>query len=107
MRKKLTKAARSAILFRSQEADQNQAIHKLQQDLLNGPLHCFGCHSNCSPDFCKTKRQEQSNSGSNKTPDNTDTATTITTEDITENSEDTTNKDGIDKTSTSLIGLSR
>ena len=102
MRKKLTKAARSIILFCSQETDQKQAIHKLQQDLLNGPLHCFGCHSKCSPDFYKTKRQEQCNHGSNKTqPDNTDTITTTTvTEDLTENLEDTTNEDGIDDTST-------
>ena len=31
---------------------------KLQRDLLNSPLHCFGCHQNCSPDFCKTVRQQ-------------------------------------------------
>ena len=59
MRKKLTKAARSAIIMRSQEADKVQAVKKLQQDLLNSPLHCFGSHSNCSPDFCKTAKQNQ------------------------------------------------
>ena len=62
MRKKLTKAARSAILMRSQEADKLQAVKKLQHDLLNSPLHCFGCHSNCSPDFCKNVQQHQQQS---------------------------------------------
>ena len=63
MRKKLTKAAHSAILMRTQEADQAQAIEKLQQDLLNSPLNCFGCHTNCSPDFCKTVQQQQQQQG--------------------------------------------
>ena len=27
--------------------------------MLNSPLHCFGSHSNCSPDFCKTARQQE------------------------------------------------
>ena len=45
--------------MRSQEADKVQAVKKLQQDLLNSPLHCFGSHSNCSPDFCKTARQQE------------------------------------------------
>ena len=59
MRKKVTKAARSAIIMRSQEADKVQVVKKLQQDLLNSPLHCFGCHSNCSPDFWQTARQQE------------------------------------------------
>ena len=57
MQKKLTKSAQSAILMQSQEEDQQQAIHKLQEDLMNLPLHCFGYHANCSPDFCKTAQQ--------------------------------------------------
>ena len=57
MRKRLTKSARSTILMQSQEEDQQQAIHKLQEDLMNLPLHCFGYHANCSPDFCKTAQQ--------------------------------------------------
>ena len=24
---------------------------------MNLPLHCFGYHANCSPDFCKTAQQ--------------------------------------------------
>ena len=59
MRKKLTKAARSAIIMRSQEADKVTAVKKLQHDLLNSPLHCFGIHSKCSPNFCRTQQQVQ------------------------------------------------
>ena len=45
--------------MRSQEGDKIQAVKKPQQDLLNSPLHCFGSHSNCNPDFCKTVKQNQ------------------------------------------------
>ena len=61
MRKKLTKAARSAIIMRSQEQGRPRAISKLQKDLINSPLHCFGCHEKCSPDFCKTVQQSNHN----------------------------------------------
>ena len=44
MKKKLTKAACSAIIVRSQEQDRPTAISKLQKDLINSPLHCFRCH---------------------------------------------------------------
>ena len=53
MRKRLTRAARCAIIMRSKETNQQQAIANLRKDLLNGPLHCFGFHSKCSTDFCK------------------------------------------------------
>ena len=65
MRKRLTKVARSAIIMRSQEQDRPVAISKLQKDLMNGPLHCFGYHTKCSPDFCKTA--QQSNNSTNET----------------------------------------
>ena len=65
MRKRLTKAARCAIVMRSKESNKQAAIVKLQQDLLNGPLHCFGCHTNCSTDFCKTAQQSTSNTQNN------------------------------------------
>ena len=45
--------------MRSQEVDKAQAVQKLRQDLQNSPLHCFGCHSNCSPDYCKTVQNQQ------------------------------------------------
>ena len=61
MRKRLTKLARCVIIMRNQESNKVQAVQKLQNDLVNIPLHCFGCHSKCSPDFCKTaqKNNEQ------------------------------------------------
>ena len=52
MRRRLTSAARSAIRMRSKEPDANKALQLLERDLINGPLHCFGHHNNCSPDFC-------------------------------------------------------
>ena len=48
MRKRLTKAARCAIISRSNEHNRYEAIIKLEKDLLNSPLHCFGYHSKCS-----------------------------------------------------------
>ena len=57
MRKRLTKAARYAIISRSSETNRHEAIIKLERDLLNGPLHCFGYHSKCSTDFCTTVKQ--------------------------------------------------
>ena len=59
MRKRLTSAARCAIKMRSQEADRNVAARLLEQDLLDGPFHCFGYHDKCSPDFCSTACQNQ------------------------------------------------
>ena len=51
MRKPLTKVARCAIKMRSQEPDKKRAIRLLQEDMSNGPFHCFGIHTNCSTDF--------------------------------------------------------
>ena len=58
MRKRLTKVARSAIIMRSKETNRAEAIKKLEKDLLNGPLHCFGFHDKCSTDFCKTAKAQ-------------------------------------------------
>lgn len=58
MRKKLTKAARCAIKMRSKEKNTSVAIRKLQEDIYNGPLHCFGLHEACSPDYCKTAQSK-------------------------------------------------
>ena len=55
MRKRLTKAARSAIVMRSKETNKQTVICKLWHDLMNIPLHCFGYYEMCSADFCKTK----------------------------------------------------
>ena len=55
MRKKLTTAARCAIIMRSGKKDTKLAVNLLRKDQRNGPLHCFGIHTNCSTDYCKAK----------------------------------------------------
>ena len=45
MRKHLTTAARCAIKMRSTGSDVKRATELLQEDLSNGPLHCFGIHT--------------------------------------------------------------
>ena len=59
MHKRLTSAARCAIKMRSQEPDTRKPVKLLEQDLVNGPLHCFGLHSRCSTDFCKVARERE------------------------------------------------
>ena len=56
MRKRLVSAARSAIRMRSREPDRKKAVKLLERDLINRPRHCFGSHTECSPDFCSTAR---------------------------------------------------
>ena len=58
MRQKLVSAARCAIRMRSKESDRKNGIKLLERDLINGPLHCFGEHVRCSPDFCTTVREK-------------------------------------------------
>ena len=64
MRKRLTKAARCAIKMRSAMTDRRQAVRLLRQDLRNGPMHCFGVHTNCSTDFCKAANTSPDSSSS-------------------------------------------
>ena len=46
--------------MRSKESYTKKAFTALNKALLNGPLHCFGVHSNCSSDFCTgSKNLEQ------------------------------------------------
>ena len=59
MRKRLTCAARCAMKMRSQEPDTTKAVKLLVQDLVNGPLHCFGFHTKCSTDFCKVALERE------------------------------------------------
>ena len=56
MRKRLTKAARCAIKMRSAIPDRKRAVELLRADLRNGPLHCFGVHTECSTDYCQVSR---------------------------------------------------
>ena len=44
--------------MRSKESDQKKAVKLLERDLINGPLHCFGQHNHCSPDFCTAAREK-------------------------------------------------
>ena len=40
------------------ESDKRKAAKLLEKDLINSPFHCFGQHSKCSPDFCKTAQSK-------------------------------------------------
>ena len=42
--------------MRSKETDKAKAAALLQADIMNSPLHCFGSHHNCKPDYCKVVR---------------------------------------------------
>ncbi len=68
MRSRLVSAAHSAIRMRSKETDHKKAIKLLERDLINGPLHCFGQHRYCSPDFCTTAREKTLPNLSNPSP---------------------------------------
>ena len=59
MRKCLIAAACCAVTMRSTELDAKRATELLPQDLINGPCHCFGMHSDCSTDYCKVVRSAQ------------------------------------------------
>ena len=59
IRKILVSAARCAIRMRSKEEDRAKALISLRKDLVNGPLHVFGIHTHCSPDFCTVQQQQQ------------------------------------------------
>ncbi len=50
MRKRLISAARCAIKMRSKESDRVKTLSLLKKDLINGPRHCFGIHTHCSPE---------------------------------------------------------
>ena len=66
MRQKLTKAARCAVIMRSKESNKHKAAALLQEDILNGPLHCFGSHHKCKGDYCKVVQSlEKENTSGN------------------------------------------
>ena len=96
MRKRFTTSACSAIIMKNQEPNKVQAVKKLQQDLGSIPLHCFGCHSKCSPDFCKTvqknNEQPQQQQTQHQQEGNNGGLATSTSQDITD---DTINNTGI------------
>ena len=52
-------AARCAIRMRSKETDLKNALVQLRKDLVNGPQHCFGIHTNCCTSFCTIAQDRQ------------------------------------------------
>ena len=58
MRLKLTVAVRCAIIMRSEENDKRTAASLLQDDIMNGPMYCFGYHHKCRPEYCKVVRSK-------------------------------------------------
>lgn len=71
MRKRLVSAARCAIRMRSTESDGKKALAGLRKDLLNGPCHSFGIHTDCSPDFCTIAQDKQSAASSSSETEST------------------------------------
>ena len=57
--KRLMSAGRCAINMQSKEPDRSKAVELLEQDLKNGPYHCFGIHDRCSTDFCTHAREQE------------------------------------------------
>ena len=52
--------------MRSKESSKHKAAVLLQEDILNGPLHCFGSHYKCKADYCKVVRSlEKENTNGN------------------------------------------
>ena len=70
-RERLVTAVRCAIRMRSQESDKTSAARKLEADIRNSVQHIFGCHSNCSIDFCKVGQASESHSQSTQLPSQT------------------------------------
>ena len=58
MRLRLSVAAQYAIIMRSEENDKRTAASLLQDDIMNGPMHCFGYHHKCRPEYCKVVRSK-------------------------------------------------
>lgn len=44
--------------MRSRLGNRKVAVKQLREDLRNGPLHCFGTHSNCNTDYCKVAQSD-------------------------------------------------
>ena len=57
-----------------------QGLALLKKDLINGPYHCFGYHSNCSPDFCQAARSTHADTSSNPPVENEESTTESTSD---------------------------
>ncbi|XP_071037671.1 uncharacterized protein [Parasteatoda tepidariorum] len=53
-------AVTMAVRFRKNEenANENNRIRALKEDILNVPMHIFGCHDHCASYFCKKKEEK-------------------------------------------------
>ena len=56
--------------MRSEIPNRKHAAELLRADLRNGPLHCFGVHTNCSTDYCKVVQGGTSSTSTSETPSN-------------------------------------
>ena len=72
MRLRLTRDACCAVIMRSKEDDKVKAAILLQEDILNCPMHCFGIHRKCRPEYCKVVRSKYNTT---KSPTSTDSST--------------------------------
>ena len=75
--------------MRSREEDKSKALTLLKQDLINGPYHCFGHHTNCSPDFCQTARDSSAAAAANRDSESTGNENTCTEETTDDDNDDT------------------
>ena len=56
--------------MQSKKEDKTKKLALLKKALINGPYHCFGYHSNCSPDFCRAARHSQADTSNSEPVEN-------------------------------------
>ena len=54
--------------MRRKESDQKKVVKLLEEDFINGTLHCFVQQNHCSPDFCTAAREKTQPTLSNPYP---------------------------------------
>jgi len=60
--RKLRSGVTMAIQYRmNQNYAHNEKVNLLKKDIMNGPYHVFGLHTNCSEYFCKKKKINEIN----------------------------------------------
>ena len=106
MRLRLTVAARCAVIMRSKEDDKRIAASLLQADIMNGPMHCFGNHHKCRPEYCKVVRSK-CNKKTTNSPDELafNTASTPPKESNSSNEENTSSNSILDHSLTPTSSL--
>ncbi len=73
----ISTGARCAIKMRAnqlkkKELEERKAVESLRHDINNIGFHSFGCHENCSKDFCKIKQKKENETNVQKRQENTD-----------------------------------